>query len=130
MSGSRDLLSIELACDRSAPAIVRTELSEVSDQTWPLDDVLLVASELVTNAVRHSGCHDTHTLEVIVRLRHGRLLISVHDPGISGAAAEPTEPKSTEPGGWGLRIIDELSEHWGAERPDGYRVWAELAVPA
>jgi hypothetical protein len=59
MSTSRDLLSLDVACDARAPAIVRTALSGTHDAGWPLDDALLVSSELVTNAVRHSGCRDT-----------------------------------------------------------------------
>jgi hypothetical protein len=27
-----------------------------------------------------------------------------------------------------LRIVEQLAQRWGSERPDGYRVWAELAV--
>jgi hypothetical protein len=33
-------------------------------------------------------------------------------------------------GGWGLRIIDALCERWGEERDGGYRVWAQITLPA
>jgi anti-sigma regulatory factor (Ser/Thr protein kinase) len=130
MSASKDLLTIEVPCNLRAPVTVREALAEVHDGAWSLDDGRLVASELVGNAVRHSGCRDGHRLQIAVRLRNERLLISVHDPGLSGQAARPTGEDSLAPGGWGLRIIEELTEAWGAERPDGYRVWAELATHA
>ncbi len=116
-----------------AARVVRERLAGVHDEDgWSLEDMRLVATELVGNAVRHSGGDSHHLLEVIVKRDERRLLISVHDPGLSGAEAETQdnsgESSRLEPGGWGLRIVARLSERWGAERPDGYRVWAELAI--
>ncbi len=119
-------MAVDLPCDPRAPAIVRDTLAEAHDGSWPLQDGLLVASELVSNAVRHSGCTASHRLRVTAGLRNGRLMISVLDPGLSGGSARPALREDSEPGGWGLRIIEQLSERWGSERPDGYRVWAEL----
>jgi anti-sigma regulatory factor (Ser/Thr protein kinase) len=130
MCSSEDLLSLEVPCDLHAPVAVRDALAEIHDGAWSLDDGRLIASELVGNAVRHSGCQDEHRLQIEVRLRDGRLLISVHDPGLSGQAARPAGDDNSALGGWGLQIIEELAEAWGTERPDGYRVWAELAVHA
>lgn len=128
---AHDLLSLEVACDPSAPVVVRDALAEVhKDGGWSLDDGRLVASELVGNAVRHSGCEAAHRLRVNVSLGDERLLISVHDPGLSGDSAEPVDDDRADPGGWGLRVITHLCEAWGTERPDGYRVWAELAAHA
>ena len=93
-----------------------------------MEDGLLVASELVSNAVQHSGCTGVHDLRVDIGRRRDSLLISVHDPGLSGDAAGLVGSEPSEPGGWGLRLIERLSLRWGSERPDGYRVWAELPV--
>lgn len=128
MSLTGDLLSIDLPCDPHAPAAVRSALAELHDGRWPLDDGLLVASELVGNAVRHSGCERDHRLKVEVGVGDGHLLISVRDPGLSGRSARPVREETSEAGGWGLRIIEKLSARWGTERVDGYRVWAELAI--
>lgn len=121
-----DVLSCEVPCDRQAALAVRAALAQVHDGGWPLDDGLLIATELVGNAVRHSGCAEAHQLQVDVGLCDGNLLISVHDPGLSGQVAEPVRTELSGPGGWGLRVIEKLSLRWGTERPDGYRVWAEL----
>lgn len=125
---SSDLLCLDVPCNENAPAVVRGALAELEPGQWSPADGLLVASELVTNAVMHSGCAADHTLNVRASLRGERLLISVHDPGLSGEDAQPRDPERPEPGGWGLRIIEQLAERWGAERPDGYRVWAELPI--
>ena len=128
MSIVGDSLSFEVPCDLHAPMAIREILARVHDGHWSLEDGLLVASELVTNAVRHSGCGDEHSLRVDITRRAGNLLIAVHDPGLSEKTAEPVSADRSEPGGWGLQIIERLSARWGSERPDGYRVWAELAA--
>ncbi|MEO8969129.1 MAG: ATP-binding protein [Solirubrobacteraceae bacterium] len=92
-----------------------------------LGDAILVASELVTNAVRHSGCSEYDAIEVNVRLGAESVLIIVNDPGSSGRAADVRE--SAFSGGWGLQIVEQLTQRWGAERVGGYRVWAEMATP-
>lgn len=125
---SSDLLTLDLPCDPGAPAAVRQALADVDESGWLLGDAMLIASELVTNAVLHSGCAEHHTVSVRASLRGDRLLIAVHDPGVSGQVAQPRRSESSAPGGWGLRIVEQLAERWGYERPDGYRVWAELGV--
>ena len=117
-----------MQCDPRAARVVRESLTAAHDGGWSLEDGLLVASELVTNAVQHSGCMGVHDLRVDIGRRRDSLLISVHDPGLSGDAAKPVRSERPAPGGWGLQLIERLSLRWGSERPDGYRVWAELPV--
>lgn len=130
MPSADDVFSLEVPCDVHAPRVVRKTLAAVHDGGWVLEDAQLVASELVTNAVRHSGCEGEHRLSVDVGRRAGNLIISVHDPGLTHDVAEPAGPHASEPGGRGLQIIQRLSVRWGSERPDGYRVWAELPISA
>ena|SRR5437764_529905 len=94
-----------------------------------LGDAMLVASELVTNAVRHSGCTEREDIDVAVRRFDHHLMITVHDPGGSQGEARipPLEECAVE--GLGLRIVEELTSRWGSERRDGYVVWAELPLP-
>jgi serine/threonine-protein kinase RsbW len=128
MSDSVDLLSLTVPCNRDAPAAVRQALGQIPRLGCLLDDGLLVASELVTNAVLHSGCAIDHVIRVRASLSEDHLLISVHDPGLSGQEATPRSPAQLGVGGFGLQIVDRLALRWGAERPDGYWVWAELAT--
>jgi anti-sigma regulatory factor (Ser/Thr protein kinase) len=128
MSGVEEVVSVELACDRQAPMKVRDLLTGLHDNRWSLDDGLLVASELVTNAVQHSGCSAGDRLSVEITRRPGTMRIAVHDPGRSALTAAPVQNDRFEPGGWGMRLIDRISKRWGSERPDGNWVWAELQV--
>lgn len=93
----------------------------VSAQTR--EDVVLVASELVTNAVEHG--HG----EVTVVLRQGedgRLVLRVWDDD----AHIPVQrgPADDSVRGNGLVIVDAVSRAWGYETAgDGKWVWAEFA---
>lgn len=120
-------LKLELPCDRAAPATVREALRDLGGTGWTVGDAMLVASELVSNAVVHSGADEQELLDVRVTLAADRLLISVRDPGRSGRIAEP-RPAGDMFGGLGLRLVEQLSQRWGTERQDGQRVWAELRV--
>jgi two-component sensor histidine kinase len=92
-----------------------------------LGDVMLVASELVTNAVRHSLCSEDEFLTLTVT-RDGSARIWVLDPGRSGGAAKVAE-RPVELGGLGLKLVEALTIRWGSERhEDGYAVWAELPL--
>jgi serine/threonine-protein kinase RsbW len=120
-------LELDLPCDEHAPATVRQVLSDVPDAPWAIGDAMLVASELVTNAVLHSGCKADHEIKVSVGIREERLVIAVVDPGLSGGDAQVRENPTF--GGFGLQIVDQLADKWGSERAHGYRVWAEVALP-
>lgn len=124
------MVSLTLACDERAPGAVREALSEVSAGDPLFGDVMLVASELVTNAVRHSDCQGEDELDVLVLQDSGNLLISVRDPGTSGRSARATGPTDTAFGGLGLLVVQQLASEWGEERSDGYRVWARVSAPA
>jgi anti-sigma regulatory factor (Ser/Thr protein kinase) len=86
-----------------------------------IDDAVLVASEVVTNAVEHGAG------QVRVRLlrRGRRIRIEVQDdsprPPVLLALGRTAER------GRGLHIIAELAERWGSRRTAaGKIVWAEL----
>jgi anti-sigma regulatory factor (Ser/Thr protein kinase) len=84
-------------------------------------DALLVFSELATNAVMHAG-GATNILVV-----HGDqfLRFEVHDD----THEIPHLLDITGPnGGFGLRIVDQLSEDWGwSQTPTGKYVWSAVA---
>jgi len=88
-----------------------------------LDDLLLVVSELVTNAVIHAETR----LRLVIRYDGRRVLTEVFD----GDARLPRRVDNpTSFGGRGLLIVEHLSSHWGSEaiRGDGKRVWAEITT--
>jgi anti-sigma regulatory factor (Ser/Thr protein kinase) len=123
-----EVARITLPCDKFAPVGVRRRLAQLPDPGWLLGDAMLVATELVTNAIRYSMCNERDVLLVTVDEEPGQVRIAVRDPGRSGGTARISD-ENCWPGGLGLRIVEQLATHWGSHRvPDGYEVWAELAV--
>lgn len=84
-------------------------------------DLMLLASELVTNAVRHAR---SDRFEVRLDVGPEALRLEVHDEG-EGFEPEiaPTDDGS---GGYGLFIVDRLADRWGVERDEGGVIWLEL----
>jgi len=124
---AQDLIRLEVRCNRDAPSLVREAVDNALNGGAIREDARLIASELVTNAVRYSGAGPEQLLEFRIRLQPESLIISVHDPCVAGQKAHLRQDPA---GGYGLRIVDRLATRWGAEHPDGQRVWAELPVPA
>jgi anti-sigma regulatory factor (Ser/Thr protein kinase) len=90
------------------------------------DAVLLVASELVTNAVRH-GVGD---VELRIDVEDHNVRLEVLDDGHVKVAASRRLPSPTALGGRGLHLVRETSKRWGSGfDPSGRTlVWAELAA--
>jgi anti-sigma regulatory factor (Ser/Thr protein kinase) len=87
----------------------------------------LCLSELVTNAVIHSGT----TPKVTARLDDERLLVLVQDRGNRGAARRPEDHDPADISGRGLMLVEALASAWSAEHSaDGTTVWFELDLAA
>jgi anti-sigma regulatory factor (Ser/Thr protein kinase) len=85
------------------------------------DQLVLIGSELVTNAVLHARTELTLTLE----LREDRVRISVKDRSQAPATLRHYRPDALT--GRGLGVVAALSDRWGVSTaPDGKVVWAEL----
>ena len=122
------IVCLAVRCDQSAPLIARAALDDIPGLESVRDDARLVTSELVSNAVLHSECAPDDLIEVRARRGRDHLLISVHDPGESDQAPELKLKPDRAEGGLGLQIVQQIARRWGAECPDGHRVWAELAM--
>ena len=89
------------------------------------DDVELVVSELVTNAVRAGS----PTVNVSSSLERTRIVVRVSDQAVGWP--EERDAAVDDPGGRGLPLVSALSASWGVRLVEtGKIVWAELAVPA
>ncbi|MGP3984118.1 ATP-binding protein [Streptomyces sp. KR80] len=98
------------------------------DQRAAAEDVLLVVSELVTNACLHAEGPE----ELAVAMTGKVLRLEVVDRG-AGSPAPRTPHRAGRPGGHGMFIVQRLCLDWGVVRnPDGVgkTVWAELGAPA
>jgi anti-sigma regulatory factor (Ser/Thr protein kinase) len=128
LESERELMALDIVCANCAPALVRAALSEISELDAVHDDVMLVASELVTNAVLHSGGTAGDTIHVQAVLGAGHVLLSVDDPGLSDDTPRIRNADDMGASGHGLRIVNQLARRWGAEPNGRHRVWAELAT--
>ena len=120
---------LRLAPTPTAAAAARAFVREVCG-TWRLtapdatvvDRAVLVANELVTNAVIHARSDVWLQLE----LRADRLFVAVRDRGPRLLRPVPPDPEAE--GGRGLWLVEQLSRAWGV-RPhaDGGKVvWCAL----
>jgi serine/threonine-protein kinase RsbW len=91
-----------------------------------LEDVRLLLTELITNALRHADMSPGDEIGVTAALNDGTVRIEVHDPGRDGPV-EVRDP-GARGGGYGLFLVDRLTSAWGVDRLDGTTVWAELSA--
>jgi anti-sigma regulatory factor (Ser/Thr protein kinase) len=92
---------------------------------WGDDDrrdcVLVLLSELVTNAVLHARSEITVHLD----LTDDRLRVQVDDSSRTPPVRRPT--RDDVPGGRGLQLLDVMSEQWGVLTSGaGKTVWFEI----
>ena len=86
----------------------------------------LIYSELVTNAIRHSGVRPTDTLEVTLEVGPDGAHGSVVDTGRGFDPANVPE-RTPEHGGFGLRIVAGMASRWGVKHNgSGTEVWFDL----
>ncbi|TYB48494.1 ATP-binding protein [Actinomadura chibensis] len=126
----------------ATPDVIRQGRLIVEAQTlqWELpqgtvDDAVLIASELLTNAVRATPNAPISLRMALVEegLRIGVWDTSPERPKTSAPdLSMPTQripDNASDPGGWGLGIIASLSKYYGC-RPehDGKCVWAVLDI--
>lgn len=118
---------LRLPPSASAPAqarqFLRTRLSGAAVPTDLTDTVLLLTSELVTNAVLHGRSE----VEVELSSPDGRLRVAVSDENSRHPLRVEDDTEALD--GRGLLLIDGLATSWGVQdKPLGKSVWFELGV--
>jgi anti-sigma regulatory factor (Ser/Thr protein kinase) len=119
----------ELPAHPGAPRAARVFLSDAC-LDWGVaelyEDLALVASELVTNAVQHAGS----TSRLRIALDHRGLWLEVRDYR-PGDAPRPRPRIIGGDGGRGLHVVDAVAHQWGVtDHPDGKTVWALIRLPS
>ncbi|MBA3260899.1 MAG: ATP-binding protein [Thermoleophilaceae bacterium] len=102
-----------VAGDGALPAAVR-------------EDVLLLVSELVTNAVRQVGDDSGQSLRVDLRFWPRRVRVGVVD---QRTRVRPVRARlqRDELGGHGLFLVDQIADRWGVSHTaSGTCVWFEI----
>jgi len=119
-----------LGADTASAGQARRFVDEVLNR-WHcdalLDDVQLLVSELVTNAVVHARSD----VQVAVRLLGDALRIEVVDQvPPAPASLEASAPTEDAESGRGLLLVETMASAWGVEPIDGGKsVWFEVARP-
>jgi anti-sigma regulatory factor (Ser/Thr protein kinase) len=120
-------IEVELSDGPSAAGEARAAIGVLSGRAEAsvLDDVRLLVSEVVTNAVRHSGSPQGATIGLTVGVSPATVRAEVTDRG-RGFEPAPRSAPFTQAGGWGLHLVDRLASRWGVDRGAPVRVWFEI----
>ena len=117
-------LSVDIPRDLRAPATARRAIEELSGHVADdvLPDVKLLVSELISNSVKYGG-------DGALRLKIDtdgprRLRAEVIDQGVGFVPVARDRP-ATEVGGWGLHLVQTLSNRWGVHEGSTH-VWFEI----
>ena len=111
--------------ESTTPGRARTDV-RTTLASWHLDSMIdtatLVVSELVTNAVRHSGTEVSLTL---IRNADG-IRIEVGD-GRPEVVPTPRQAAVDETNGRGMALVEACATSWGWDSDSAFKtVWAEL----
>jgi anti-sigma regulatory factor (Ser/Thr protein kinase) len=122
-----DVLALDLPMSVAAPGLARRAIEELGLEAGERESASLVISELVTNAVLHSGAAVTTSIRITARIIGDMLRLSVTDGGTRAGAICRRETAGIE-GGFGLLLVERLVARWGVERNGTTTVWCELPV--
>jgi two-component sensor histidine kinase len=123
MAGS---VSLRLPCRPESLRELRRAV-ETLDHLQPavLDDVKLVANELASNSISHSGLGERDLIEVAISSQSGHMRIDVADGGAGFTLPDEGVRRS---GGRGLPMVQRLSRRFGFTHDRVTHAWAEVAL--
>ncbi|HKP91303.1 MAG TPA: SpoIIE family protein phosphatase [Thermoleophilaceae bacterium] len=125
----RDDRSVQIALGSraDAPLLARRAIEELAGALpqETVEELKLLATEMVTNSVKHAGHGGAIGLEL--RLGDEVVLLAVTDSG-EGFEPRAASPDPESEAGRGLFIVEALADRWGVDAGAGTRVWAELDV--
>ncbi len=127
-------VQLALPRDPTAPGLARAELRHAIEASFSETDLaaaVLLASELVTNAVLHPAPKNEQPIDFRISSYPDRIRVEVIDAGPGFDPDElPERPREPESGGRGLMVVDRLASRWGvrpgSEADGRFCVWYEL----
>ncbi|MHB8233821.1 MAG: ATP-binding protein [Solirubrobacteraceae bacterium] len=120
--------TLELKRTVHAPGEARAAVMRRCDQL-ELDaslaqSLILLVSEVVSNAVRHSSGDADSPIELVAEFGEERIRVTVTDAG-EGFVPRPRDPGSTRDG-YGLYLLEKVATRWSVESDGDTKVWFEL----
>jgi anti-sigma regulatory factor (Ser/Thr protein kinase) len=125
-------VSVEIPAQAEAVAMARHlvvgAVIEVTEAQRRIDDLRLLTSEIVTNALRHAGLKAGDSIALAVEASPDRVRVEVADPGPGFDPDSLQEPTPSQVAGFGLFLVKKLADRWGVRRNRLTRVWFELTL--
>ncbi|MEW2439357.1 ATP-binding protein [Streptomyces caniferus] len=127
--GDPALGEVRLPSRPQSAGIARRLTAAVLLKQWSLtpqlaEHAVLLVSELVGNAVRHTGAR---IFGLRMLRRRGWIRIEVRDPSRGLPCLMPVQEMDTS--GRGLFLVDKLSDRWGVDLlPRGKTTWFEMRI--
>ena len=127
-SARTPLVELQLERTVNAPALARAAVARRSEQL-ELDgslsqSLILLVSEVVSNAVRHSAGHPDAAIELVASFGAETIRVTVTDAG-EGFTPRPRDPARTHDG-YGLYLLEKVATRWGVQSCGDTKVWFEL----
>jgi signal transduction histidine kinase len=105
--------------------VVRSVVPPLSDAA--AHSVLLMTSEIVSNALRHGRPQASQEVALRVDRRPHNVRVEVLNDGPAFVPERPDKPTEARDSGYGLYLVDRLSTAWGVEAEgERTKVWFEL----
>jgi anti-sigma regulatory factor (Ser/Thr protein kinase) len=105
-----------------ARAIVARRCEELGLDGSLAQSLILLVSEVVSNAVRHSAADPDAPIELIAEFGERTIRVTVTDAG-DGFTPRPRDPARD---GYGLYLLEKVATRWGVESRGDTKVWFEL----
>jgi anti-sigma regulatory factor (Ser/Thr protein kinase) len=121
---------IEADRSKNGPSVARRYVAELlgreSIAAEHVENIVLLVSELVTNAIRHAGLPPSAAVGLSVEVAPQSIRVDVVDGG-EGFAVPTVRPLGSKAvSGFGLLLVDRLADRWGVNVDGVTSVWFEI----
>jgi anti-sigma regulatory factor (Ser/Thr protein kinase) len=126
------ILELELDPTPEAPSLARAAIvgfcQDCAVSSSALATVMLLVSEIVTNAVIHPDVKSPAPVRMRASVTPEIIRVEIKDQG-SGFTPQPRDPARSQ-GGYGLYLLDKEAMRWGVREHEGNTVWFEVSSGA